>query len=237
MLNRTRWFLADYFQQADMLLLGLCCTSSVYGIFLIYSATRYRGGNRSVIVQSAALGVGILAYILMARLDLEVLLQRWQWIAAFNVILILLLLTPLGIGEAEVGNTAWLRFPGIPISVGPAEVIKITYILLLAKQLAWLREEKHDLKSFPAAFQTVAHAVGLMGLYVGISHDMGNGLVFFFIFLCMAFAAEFALRWFLVLFAAMGGAAAAVWRMDLLPLYQKERFIVVFDHSYDPLGR
>ena len=233
MLNRIR----DIFRQADWALLGLCFVSSVYGICLIYSATRYRGGYRSVIVQSAALGMGIVAYFLMTRLDLEMLLKRWQWIACFNVVLILLLLTPLGIGEEEVGNTAWLRFPGIPVSIGPAEVVKITYILLLARQLAWLREERHDLKSFSAAFQIAGHALGITGLYVLVSHDMGNALVFFFIFICMSFAAGFALRWFFLLFAAVGGAAAAAWRMNLIPLYQKERFIVIFDHSYDPLGR
>ena len=236
-LDRTRGAMADFFRQADWALLGLCFASSLYGIFLIYSATRYRGGYRSVIVQSAALLLGIVAYFLMTQLDLEILIKRWQIIALFNVVLILLLLTPLGIGEEEVGNTAWLRLPGIPISIGPAEVVKVTYILLLAKQLAWLREEKHDLKSFPAAFQVAGHALGITGLYVLVSHDMGNALVFFFIFLSMAFAAGFALRWFVLLFAAVGGAATAAWRMNFIPLYQKERFIVVFDHSYDELGR
>ena len=139
-LDRTRGAMADFFRQADWALLGLCFASSLYGIFLIYSATRYRGGYRSVIVQSAALLLGIVAYFLMTQLDLEILIKRWQIIALFNVVLILLLLTPLGIGEEEVGNTAWLRLPGIPISIGPAEVVKVTYILLLAKQLAWLRE-------------------------------------------------------------------------------------------------
>lgn len=237
MLDRIKKSLDDFFRDADLLLLGLCCTASVYGIFLIYSATRYRGGNRSVMMQSIALGLGILAYILAAQIDLEVLFQRWIAIAVFNVTLILLLLTPLGIGGEEMGNTAWLRFPGIPVSIGPAEIVKITFILLLAGQMAWLKEEKHDLKSFPAAMMVAGHTIFIMGLYIAVSGDMGNGLVFFFIFLCMAFAAGFALRWFLVLFGAIGGVAYAAWRMDLIPLYQRERFIVVFDHDYDPLGR
>ena len=33
---------------------------------------------------------------------------------------------------------------------------------------------------------------------------MGNALTFFFIFLCMAFAAGFALRWFALLLAGRG---------------------------------
>ena len=69
MLDRIKKSLDDFFRDADLLLLGLCCTASVYGIFLIYSATRYRGGNRSVMMQSIALGLGILAYILAAQID------------------------------------------------------------------------------------------------------------------------------------------------------------------------
>lgn len=237
MLRWIRDTITDFLQQADLVLLGLCCTSSVFGLFLIYSATRYRGGYRNVAVQAAALGLGIIAYILMARLDLEVVMQYWKIIAAFNVILIALLLTPLGIGEEEVGNTAWLRIPGVPVNIGPAEIVKITYILLLAWQMAWLRREQHGLRSFSAAFTTAVHTFALMGFYVVVSHDMGNALVFFFIFLTMAFAAGFALRWFFLLFGAAAGAAYGVWKLDLLPLYQKERFLVIFDHTYDPLGR
>ena len=84
-----------------------------------------------------------------------------------------------------------------------------------------------------------AHTLGLCGLYFLVSHDMGNGLVFVFIFLCMAFVAGFALRWFLLLFAGTGGAVAAVLLLDLVPenmMYMLNRFIVLFDHSFDPQG-
>ena len=235
--DRIRDGLTDFFEQADLLLLGLCCTASIYGMFLIYSATRYAGGNRSVFMQGVAMGLGILAYVLTAQIDLEALFRRWPVLAAFNFIIIALLLTPLGIGGEEMGNTAWLRFPGIPVSIGPAEIVKITFIILLAGQMAWLREERHDLKSIFAAVTVAGHTLLLMGFYVAISGDMGNGIVFFFIFVCMAFAAGFALRWFILMFGLVGGLAVAAWRLDLIPLYQRERFIVVFDHSYDPLGR
>ena len=237
MFRRIRDGITDYLQQADLLLLWLCCVSTTFGLALIYSATRYRGTNRNVMVQAAALGLGILAYILAARLNLEFIIEKWRWIAAFNVVFILLLLTPLGIGEEEVGNTAWLRFPGIPVNIGPAEVVKITYILLMAGQLEWLRARDREMKSFAAALMVSGHAAGLMLLYVAVSKDMGNALVFFFIFLCMAFAAGFALRWFVLLFGAAGAAAAAAWKLNLIPTYQRERFIVLFDHSYDPLGK
>ena len=194
MWNRLKAILADFIQQADLVLLGLCCAATLYGMVLIASATHYMdtdgmsGMIRYVGVQGAAMVLGICAYIFMSMLDLERLMRRWKWLVAFNVVFIALLLTPFGVSD-NTGNTAWLKFPFLPFSIGPAEVVKITFTLLLAKQLEWLREVKRDLKSFPSALMVAGHTIALMGWYVGISGDMGNGLTFFFIFLCMAFAA------------------------------------------------
>ena len=236
MLNRLKATLTDFIQQADLVLLALCCTAALYGIALVFSATRYMTlGNRRMIIQCAALVLGVGVYIFFSMLDLESITRRWKWILAFNVIFILLLRTPFGVA-GNTGNRAWLKFPLVPFQIGPAEVVKITFVLLLAKQIEWLWEEKEDLKSFPSAAFVAAHTFGLCALYFVVSHDMGNALVFIFIFLCMAFVAGFALRWFLLFFAAGIGAFALAWKLDLIYGYMKNRFIVLFDHSYEPLG-
>ena len=177
MLKRLQATLVDFFQQADLVLLALCCASTIYGIVLIFSATRYMGSNKFVVVQTVAMLLGVCAYIACSMLDLEMLLKHWKWILAFNVGFILLLLTPFGASEG--GNRAWLRFPFIPVSIGPAEVVKISFVLLMAHQLQWLRIEKRDLRSFPAAMMVAGHALGMCGLYFVVSGDMGNGLWIF----------------------------------------------------------
>ena len=236
MLNRLKATLTDFIQQADLVLLALCCTATLYGIALVFSATRYMTlGNRRMIIQCAALVLGVGVYIFFSMLDLESITRKWKWILAFNVIFILLLRTPFGVA-GNTGNRAWLKFPLVPFHIGPAEVVKITFVLLLAKQIEWLWEEKEDLKSFPSAAFVAAHTFGLCALYFVVSHDMGNALVFIFIFLCMAFVAGFALRWFLLFFAAGIGVFALAWKLDLIYGYMKNRFIVLFDHSYEPLG-
>ncbi|WP_295579230.1 FtsW/RodA/SpoVE family cell cycle protein [uncultured Oscillibacter sp.] len=233
MLNRLKGVLADFFQQADLMLLGLCSVATVFGIVLIFSATQYKNDPRYVIVQTAALLLGICAYIGFSMVNLDILMKKWKWILAFNVGFILLLLTPLG--RSVGGNRAWLKFPGIPISIGPAEVVKITFVLLLAWQLAWLREERRDLRSFRSAAFTAAHAFGLCGLYFIVSSDMGNGLVFLFIFMCMAFVAGYAIRWFVLLLGGGTAAVAVAWQLDLILPHMRNRFLVLFDHSYQPL--
>ena len=235
MFKRLKETILEIIQQADLILLGLCCAASVFGIAMIYSATRYNNDNRKIIVQTAALLIGIVVYFGISMIDLEMLIKRWKWIAAFDVLFILLLKTPFGVSD-DTGNTAWLKFPFLPVSIGPAEVVKITFIILLAWQLQWLREEKRDLKSASSAFLAAGHALGLAGLYFIVSKDMGNALMFVLIFVVMAFTAGFALRWFALL---IGGAAAAIGGIvvfDLVPdskKYMLNRFLVLFDHSYD----
>ncbi len=239
MWNRLKAVLVDFIQQADLVLLALCSIATLYGLVLVFSATRYMRadvGMRRMIIQSACLAMGICVYIFFSMVDLELVMRKWKWVLAFNIIFILLLKTPFGHGAAETGNNAWLKFPFLPFNISPAEVVKTSFTLLLARQLVWLREDKNDLKSFRSAMFVAVHTFGLCALYYFASNDMGNALVFVFIFLCMAFVAGFALRWFLLLFA--GGAAGifVAWELDLIPNYMKERFIVLFDHSYQPLG-
>ena len=121
MLKRIKESIIEVIQGADLILLGLCCTASLYGIAMIFSATRYNEDNRKVLVQTAALLIGIVVYFAISMIDLELLMKRWKWIAAFNAGFILLLLTPFG--REQDGNRAWLKFPFLPVSIGPAEVV------------------------------------------------------------------------------------------------------------------
>ena len=165
MWNRLKATLADFIQQADLVLLGLCCAATLFGMALIASATRYMdtdgisGMIRYVGVQGVAMVLGLGAYILMSMIDVEIVLKKWKWVLAFNIVFIALLLTPLGVGEDTTGNQAWLKFPGIPFQIGPAEIVKITFTLLLAKQLEWLRVEKRDLRSFSSAVMVAGHTL------------------------------------------------------------------------------
>lgn len=103
MADRLKSILADFFQQADLVLLGLCCVSTLYGMVLIFSATHFMETAkviRYVGVQGAAMAIGICAYIFMSMLDLENVMKRWKWLVVFNIVFIGLLRTPLGVDTA-----------------------------------------------------------------------------------------------------------------------------------------
>ena len=232
MLRRIRELFNDVFRQADLVLLALCIGTSLFGILMIASATRYMHTSKLVLVQAAALCIGAVLYIVVSQVDLNELAKYWKWIFLVGVVFILLLATPLGIA-GDTGNKAWLEFPFLPVKVQPAEIVKLTLTLVLAKQLVWLKENR-NLSSIPSVLFLAAHLGVIFVLYYKVSSDMGSALVFLFIFACMCFVGGVALRWFLLGGLAGGLAFWAMWDLNKIPSYMKLRFQVLFDHSLDP---
>ena len=69
MLRRIRELFNDVLRQADLLLLALCGGASLFGVLMVSSATRYMHTNRLVLVQAAALVIGVLLYLLVSQID------------------------------------------------------------------------------------------------------------------------------------------------------------------------
>ena len=141
--NRFRDFLSDVVRQSDMVLLSLCTVSTLYGMVLIASATHFRNTFKYVAIQGFGLLLGVLLYFLLSSIDVSEVGKKWKWLLAFNFGFILLLRTPFGL--TRNGNRAWLGVNDIgkrlgvgflenfPITVQPAEIVKITLIILLAR--------------------------------------------------------------------------------------------------------
>ena len=231
MFRRSRDFFTDILRQTDLVLLALCAAASLFGILMVASATRYMHTWRLVAVQSAALLLGVILYLLVSQVDLNDLSKYWKWIFLTGIIFILLLVTPLGI-EDNTGNRAWLDFPFLPVKVQPAEIVQLTFTLVLAKQLAWLKENR-DLSSIPSILFLGVHFGVIFLLYYKVSSDMGSALVFLFIFICMCFVAGVALHWFAIGGVLGGVGFWALWDLNKMPKYMKLRFQVLFDHTLD----
>ena len=232
MRRRTSGILRDIVRQADPVLLVLCCAATCYGLVMITSATRYLETYRHVLVQGVAALLGVVVYFLATIVDISEVVKKWKWLLAFNIGFILLLKTPLGLDVN--GNLAWLDIPGFPVNIQPAEIVKLTFIMVLAHQLVWLKENK-DLKSILSIAMLGGHLALIVGLYYVISSDMGSSLVYIFSFACMAFVAGVAIRWFVLALLGGGIAVYLLWELDKIPQYMKDRFIVLTDHSYQPL--
>ena len=224
----TDW-VKEFFRKADLVLLALILAASLFGVALIYSATRFMGvsGARFVPIQLAAIALGVVVYFVMSFVDVELFTEKsWKWMFGFNVFIILLLLTPFGVGAETTGNNSWLAFPFLPVNIQPAEVAKVFFVLLLAYQCRQL--QNWGISRFTSVVQLAGHTLFMAGLIAVVSGDFGMSLVYLGLFVIMAWTAGVKKRWFLLGLIAMAAAVFLAW--PHLPSYIQERFTVVIDH-------
>lgn len=132
-------------KKADMVLLGLCLVCTAFGIVLIASATNYLESAtqmRRVIIQAAGAAMGVGAYFVLSNIDMEHVCEKWWWLFFLFGLGFIAMLRWFGVGEETTGNKAWLAIPHFPVQIQPAEVVKLSYTVLLAKQLAWFRDNR-----------------------------------------------------------------------------------------------
>lgn len=223
--------LTEFYRRGDLLLLFLCVVTSVFGIVVIASATRYSGSNRYVIVQSAALLLGILLYVGVSLVDIEILAEHRELLMAFNLVFMSTLLV-WGV-EGNTGNNAWLDLPLLPVNIQPAEICKITFIIALAKTMSNNRSKLSSVKSVASV---TLQTLFMMGLIVVISRDAGSAIVFLFIFLVVAYVGGIRAGWFLMGMLAAAALFPIAWKY-FVRSDQKDRIMMFFDPSIDPSGK
>ena len=221
--------LGESFRKGDMLLLLLCLVTTAFGCLVIASATNYTGSMRQVIVQIVAAVLGIIMYMVTSSIDAEFFTEHRTALVIFNVFLLLLLI-PFGT-DAGSGNRSWLDLPILPVNIQPAEVCKLTYILIMASVMA---SHQNRISSIPSVGHMILHLGILFGLNMVLSGDAGVSLIFVFIFIGMAFAGGVNLIWF----AIAAGGIVAVWPIvwQVMGEYQRQRIQVLYDPTVDPSG-
>ena len=222
--------LREFVTRADMVLLLLCCAASVFGVIVISSATANMQGS-FVVVQIGAIIVGIGLYVLLTVIDIDILADKWILLYLFSIVLILLLRTPLGY-EDETGNRAWLRF--FNIGIQPSEVVKVLFIIVMAKHVSYLKEYK-NLNSVLSVGQLLLHFGLITGLLVWASKDIGSALVYLFIFLTMLFVVGLRFYWFIIGLAGVAAVMPFVWDHVLTQRY-RDRILMPYDPTIDPNG-
>ena len=221
--------LGESFRKGDMLLLLLCLVTTAFGCLIIASATSWTGSLRQVIVQIVAAGLGVIMYMISSSVDAEFFSEHRTALVIFNTFLLLLLI-PFGT-DNNTGNRSWLDIPLMPVDIQPAEICKLTYILIMASVMA---SHQNKISSIPSVLHMVFHLGLLVGLNMVLSKDAGVSLIFVFIFVGMAFAGGVNMLWFAI---AGGGVALAfpiLWQM--MGEYQRQRIQVLYDPSIDPTG-
>ena len=224
--------LKDFFKKGDMVLLILCLITSGFGVVIIASATsaaKFEGNARYIVVQMLAIAIGVLIYAIFSSIDMEFMQENRNLMVAFNMFLLFLLI-PFGT-DNNTGNRSWLDFPLLPFNIQPAEICKITYILIMASVMA---SHQNRISSIPSVMHMVFHLGLLFCVNMVLSSDMGVSLIFVFIFIGMTFAGGVSLWWFALAIGGMAAAFPILWQF--LGEYQRQRILILFDPSFDEQG-
>ena len=225
--------LKDFTKKGDMILLLLCLITSAFGCVAIASATqadKFDGtGARYVIIQLAATMLGVMAYAVVSSIDIEAMSERRYLLVAFNTFLLLLLI-PFGTDNGS-GNKSWLDIPGVPVMIQPAEICKITYVVIMASVM---NSHQNRISSLPSVMHMALHLGLLVGLNMVLSEDAGVSLIFVFIFIGMAFGGGVSLGWFALAIGAIAVAFPIIF--PYLGEHQQNRIMILFDDSIDPQG-
>ena len=173
--------LKDFPKKGDWVLLILCLVTSGFGEIVIASATnapKFGSNVKYILIQLLAIMLGIMMYAVVSSIDVDFISEHRGVLVAFNIFLLLLLI-PFGT-DNNTGNRSWLDFPLLPINVQPAEICKISYILIMASVMA---SHQNDVSSFWSVMHMVLHLGILVGLNMALSRDAGVSLIFVFIFI------------------------------------------------------
>lgn len=224
--------LKDFSQKGDWVLLILCLVTSGVGCICVASATnaaKFGSNTKYILIQLVATMLGIMMYAIVSSIDVDFMSEHRGLLVAFNIFMLLLLI-PFG-DDHSTGNKSWLTIPLVPVSIQPAEICKIAYIIIMASVMA---SHQNNISSFTSVMHMVFHLAILVGLNMMLSGDAGVSLIFVFIFAGMTFAGGVSIWWFILAIGAIAAAVPVLW--PFLGTYQQERILVLIDPEFDKLG-
>ena len=223
--------LKDFPKKGDMFLLVLCLIVAGFGCVCIASATsaeKFGSNFRYIAIQLVSIGLGVMMYALVSSIDLDFLSEHRMLMVIFNCFLLLMLWSPLGT-DKHTGNRSWIDLK--IISVQPAEICKITYIIIMASVMS---SHQNRISHPVSVIHMCFHLLLLVGLNMVVSGDAGVSLIFVFIFIGMAFAGGVSLWWFVLAIGLIAVAFPVLWQF--LGEYQRNRIRILFDPTIDPTG-
>lgn len=229
-MKRFRNLMWDIFHKGDMILLALCVVTTIFGIVMISAVMGEESSTRNMTIQIGTLIAGVILYLFFTAFDVEILTGQRTLLFLFNFFFIGLILV-FGV-ESDVGNDSWIRLPFLPFNIQPAEVCKITYVIILAKTMSVNQTRIKDLSTF---LKLLFHALSITAYNLVLSRDLGVSLIYLFIFLAMVFLGGVRVRWLVILGLITAAISPFLWEYGIAG-YQKDRIMATFDPSIDPTG-
>lgn len=211
----------------DFLILFTALLISLFGIYNIYVSSKRDNGFALAKSQLIFLVVALVVAGIVMCIDytktLKFLIPAFYWFT--NILLVVVLFT-----EAIFGASGWLRFGGI--SLQPAELAKLSILLMVSKKMSDYDGEINNVKNF---IMISIYAIIPMVLMM-LEPEMGLTMVSFFIVLAIYFIMGLRFRVILGGVAALFASVIAALRLNVVPAHWKSRLYAFISKSTDELS-
>ena len=215
----------------DRTLLAVTMILALVGLVMVFSASAIVAGNRFqdpgfyLKRQVAWLAIGVLLMHLASHIDYTVWKKLSMPILACGLLLLVLVLVP-SFGLSAKGARRWL--PLGPISMQPAEMVKLVAVIYLA---AYLSKKPDRITSFRSGLLPALIVIGLLSGLVLLEPDLGTVVVLGLVTIGMCFLGGARLSHLLGLGLC---AIPAVMALVLGSSYRRQRLMTFLAPWKDP---
>ena len=222
----------QYFKKLDKQLFIVVVACSCFSVVLLYSIVQNKvisniGTPYKTQAISIILGAG--SALVLSAIDYRKLAKLWFIYAPASLILVLLTFTSLGYQREGADDKAWIDVGFTTLQ--PSEFLKLAFILSFAYHLYKVGKDMNTLKNIALLCSHAAIPI----LLVALQGDYGTALVFVMIFIFMMFSAGISFKYVISAIIAAPIMGVIAWFTILQPQH-KERILILFNPSLDPLG-
>ena len=220
--------IADYFREADKIILILSMFASAYGVMAVFSATYYKETYRPAVVQFGAMVMGLVAAIIISTIDYEKIAKRWYFVAALGLIPVILTFF-IGFAPEGTDDKAWLDLGFTTFQ--PSELLKICFAVTFSVHLKKIKPNINKLKYL---IPLVCHGAFPI-LLIHFQGDDGTALVFAVMVLFMMWAGGVSWKYFLLAFTTAVAASPFIYFFVMNDEHRK-RIMSIFSAEKDIQG-
>lgn len=227
MLKRIRTAITAYLRSTDHLTWAFCLVLSGFSILLL--AGLYHTGfasSRNIVVQTAAISIGLMVVLVLSHIDYEVTAGLWK---LYLPLCYGLVLATFVIGAARGDDQAWLTIGGF--SLQPSELLKVAFIMAFGLHLSKVEGQVNE----PRQLALICIHGAIPVLLIHFQGDDGSALMIALIFVSMLFSAGLSWRYIITAAGAAAVLSPLVW-FFVLNEDHRSRFLIMFDPMSDPQG-
>ncbi len=211
-----------------LLCVGLVMVSSASSY---YALSMWGSSNYLLIRQLAFALVGIVAMIIISRIDYRIY-KKWSYLGyGLALILLLAVLTPLGVSVN--GAKRWLGF-GEAFRFQPSEIMKLMLVLATATYLSKNYKKINSFKTFIVPGLLLALVVGVLFLQEHMSATLIMAVASFSVIL--ASGIKLKAKWIVIGIVAIAVVGVVFIFADGADSFRLRRILAFMDIEADPTG-